>query len=239
MAEEEQSKWVFCARCGYESRDHRILYEKRQEIYEDEPPCPAAYYQYHRLVECMGCKTIKYVISKTSNSLDNVPPSWIEETDLKVYPDASGANKPRQPAINQDAAMDDDGKLLIPASVWKMYKETIEALNANIRTLAGGGLRATVEAICLDNNVTGSDLMKKIDALVQSNLLTTAQAELLHEERYIGNAALHQLETPPAQDIEDGLGIVEGLITTIYILPSKAKRLKERREAKKKPSTKP
>ena len=87
MAEEEQSKWVFCARCGYESRDHRILYEKRQEIYEDEPPCPAAYYEYHRLVECMGCKTIKYVISKTSNSLDNVPPSSIEETDLKVYPD--------------------------------------------------------------------------------------------------------------------------------------------------------
>ena len=114
-----------------------------------------------------------------------------------------------------------------------MYKETIDALNANIRKLAGGGLRATVEAICLDKNIKDGHLQNKIDELVKQQLLTTTQADLLHEERYIGNAALHELETPPAQDIEDGLGIVEGLINTIYILPSKAKRLKERREAKK------
>ena len=92
-----------------------------------------------------------------------------------------------------------EGKLLIPATVWKMYKETVDEINE----------------------------------LVRQNLLTTAQAELLHEERYIGNAALHELETPSAQDIEDGIGIVEGLINTIYILPFKAKRLKERREFKK------
>ena|SRR6266403_1790607 len=81
-------------------------------------------------------------------------------------------------------------------------------------------------------------LVDKIDELAKRNLLTSAQVELLHEERYIGNAALHELETPSPQDIEDGLGIVEGLINTIYILPSKAKRLKERREAKKKPKPK-
>jgi len=118
--------------------------------------------------------------------------------------------------------------------VRKMYKETIDALNANIRTLAGGGLRATVEAICLDNKIEKGNLQEKIDELAKRNLLTTAQAELLHEERYLGNAALHELETPTAQDIEDGLLIVEGLINTIYVLPSKAKRLKERREFKKK-----
>jgi len=107
------------------------------------------------------------------------------------------------------------------------------ALNANIRTLAGAGLRATVEAICLDNKIKDGNLRNKIDELANRNLLTAAQAELLHEERYLGNAALHEMETPPIQDIEDGLQIVEGLINTIYILPSKAKRLKERRETKK------
>jgi hypothetical protein len=70
-------------------------------------------------------------------------------SDLKVYPDAPGPTQERLPGINQDEATDDEGKLLIPTSVWKMYKETLDALNANIRTLAGGGLRATVEAICL------------------------------------------------------------------------------------------
>jgi Domain of unknown function (DUF4145) len=153
---------------------------------------------------------------------------------VKIYPDGPGTRQQRLPAINRDEALGDNGTLLIPLPVWKMYKETLDALNANIRTLAGGGLRATVEAICLDNKIKQGNLQNKIDELAKLNLLTTAQAELLHEERYVGNAALHELETPSAQDIEDGLGIVEGLINTIYILPSKAKRLKKRREAKTK-----
>jgi len=231
MTDDVQTKWVFCSRCGYESRDHNVLYEKQKDIFQYEQPCPPDGVEYHRLVECMGCKTIKYVISQSDYESEGVPP-W-EETDLKIYPDAPGANQQRVPLINQDQATDDEGKLLIPAPVWKMYKETIDALNAGIRTLAGGGLRATVEAICLDKNIRNGNLQNKIDELVKQNLLTMAQAELLHEERYIGNAALHELETPATQDIEDGLGIVEGLINTIYILPSKAKRLKQRREFKK------
>ena len=66
-----------------------------------------------------------------------------------------------------------------------MYKETIDALNANIRKLAGGGLRATVEAICLNKNIKDGHLQNKIDELVKQQLLTTTQADLLHEERYI------------------------------------------------------
>lgn len=180
-----------------------------------------------------GCKTIKYVISECAYERDDVPPWENEETDIAMYPDAPRIGQHRLPVISQDQATDAEGKLLIPATVWKMYKETVDALNAGIRTLAGGGLRATVEAICLDKNIRDGNLQNKINELVRQNLLTTAQAELLHEERYIGNAALHELETPSAQDIEDGIGIVEGLINTIYILPFKAKRLKERREFKK------
>ncbi|TWW11529.1 hypothetical protein E3A20_04650 [Planctomyces bekefii] len=112
----------------------------------------------------------------------------------------------------------------------KMYEETLAALDAAALTLAGGGLRATVEAICRNQGITNGTLEKKIDSLVQKQLLTSSQAELLHEERYIGNAALHEMTTPSAVDVEDGLQIVEGLINTIYILPEKAKRLKKVRE---------
>jgi len=233
MAEIERTRWVFCAKCGHENRNHRVLYEKSINISEDDP-FSITFIEYYRLVECMGCNTIKYATSKADyERKDDLPPWEDGERDLKIYPDAPEANQ-RVPAINQDQAVGNDGKLLIPVSVWKMYKETIDALNANIRTLAGGGLRATVEAICLDNQITHGNLQNKIDELAKKNLLTKAQAELLHEERYIGNAALHELQTPTLQDIEDGLGIVEGLINTIYILPSKAKRLKKRREFKKK-----
>ncbi len=231
VAEEQNTKWVLCARCGYRKTDHRILYENGKDIYEEAPPGFPDHIEYHRLVECMGCKTIKYVVSDVTYESDDLPEWEKVETNLKIFPDGLGTNRQRAPAITQDQASDENQKLLIPVSVWKMYKETIDALNANIRTLAGGGLRATVEAICLDKNIRNGILQNKIDELVEQNLLTRTQADLLHEERYLGNAALHELATPSAQDIEDGLGIVEGLINTIYILPFKAKRLKERREA--------
>jgi hypothetical protein len=62
-----------------------------------------------------------------------------------------------------------------------------------------------VEAICIDRKVSGQDLQKKIDDLVSKGLLEKPQADLLHEERYIGNAALHEILPPAKQEIEDGL----------------------------------
>ncbi|HSF65816.1 MAG TPA: DUF4145 domain-containing protein [Nitrospiraceae bacterium] len=98
-------------------------------------------------------------------------------------------------------------------------------------TWAGGGLRAIVEAICIDREVSGQNLQNKIDDLVTKGLLAKPQADLLHEERYIGNAALHEISPPAKQEIEDGLAIVEGLMTAIYVLPLRAQRLKKKREA--------
>lgn len=224
MSEKEKNTetiWVTCAACGHQHRKHRILHEKIEHFYDD-PDGPPLYKEFHRFVECMGCETVKYVTSKV-DLMDQYDEG---EYNFKVYPDAPGTIQRRISAIQDDEH--------IPESVWKMYKETIDALNADIRTLAGGGLRATVEAICIDSGIKSGNLQDKINELAKKNLLTTTQAELLHEERYIGNAALHELETPTARDIEDGLGIVEGLINTIYILPKKAERLKKRREAKKK-----
>ena len=216
----EETIWVTCAACGHQNRKHRILHEKIKHYYDD-PDGPPINKEFHRFVECMGCESVKYVASE----IDLIDPDDDQEYDFKVYPDAPGTIQRRVATITEDEH--------IPESVWKMYKETIDALNADIRTLAGGGLRATVEAICIDSGIKNGNLQDKINELSNRNLLTRTQTELLHEERYLGNAALHELETPSSRDIEDGLGIVEGLINTIYILPKKAERLKKRREAKK------
>ncbi|HJT33302.1 MAG TPA: DUF4145 domain-containing protein [Pirellulales bacterium] len=226
--------WVICASCGHQDRNHRVLHEA-QKHFIDEPSGPEVSREYHRLAQCKGCETIKYVIS-TMDMVNYDELEGPEETNFIVYPDAPGMVVRRRPAIGKDDATGDDGESLIPDAVWKMYRETVEALSANIRTLAAGGLRAVVEAICLDKKIADGNLQTKIEELAKQGFLTKPQTELLHEERYLGNAALHKLDTPSAQDIEDGLGIVEGLISTIYILPSKAERLKKRREAKAKPA---
>jgi hypothetical protein len=151
MVDDEKTIWVVCATCGLDKRNHRVLFEKNIPVYEDEPPLPPIGYVHNRLVECMGCETIKYVVSNSPYGSDDLPPWERAETDFQIYPDGSTVNQRRAALINKEDTVADDGTLLIPISVRKMYKETIEALNANIRTLAGGGLRATVEAICLDN----------------------------------------------------------------------------------------
>ena len=230
MAEKEKVIWVTCSTCGHESRKHQILHEKVVSQLEEKDG-PELGREYHRFVECMGCERTKYVISDLDCQEYDA-----DEENFRVFPDAPGTAVRRRAAITTDEATDGGGEMLIPDAVWKMYKETIEAINAGIRTLAGGGLRAVVEAICLDKKITDGNLQKKIEELAKQGFLTKNQTELLHEERYLGNAALHELATPAGQDLEDGLGIVEGLISTIYILPSKAKRLKERREAKAKPA---
>jgi hypothetical protein len=113
-----------------------------------------------------------------------------------------------------------------PDRVSRIYGETATAFNSGLSVLTGGGLRAIVEAICIDQDVAGGNLSAKIDALVNQNILSQPQADLLHEERYLGNTALHEIDPPSAQDLKDGLDIVEGLLRTIYVLPERAARLR-------------
>lgn len=231
---DKETIWVTCSSCGHKHRNHRVLHEQAKHFVDDPYSGAEIMREYHRLVECMGCETIKYVISTLDlQCYDEF--EGPQEGNFKVYPDAPGSAERRLAVIGNDDATDEKGNPLIPEAVWKMYGETIDAVNANIRTLAGGGLRAVVEAICLDKKIANPNLQEKIEELANQGLLTKTQAELLHEERYLGNAALHEMATPSAQDIEDGLGIIEGLINTIYILPSKAARLKKRRQVKARP----
>jgi hypothetical protein len=175
----------------------------------------------------MGCGSIRYRrYSISGDNLDeyNEP----EPYNISVFPCDSSDTSLRTAL---DFGEDNSSKPLVPDAVNKMYRETVSALNVGARTLAGGGLRATVEAICITQGITNGNLQNKIGELDKQNFLTKAQADLLHEERYIGNAALHELATPSKADIEDGLQIVEGLMNTIYVLPAKASRLRGRREA--------
>src|SRR5687767_3267697 len=104
MAEEEKTKWVICASCGYHQRSHRILYEKSVLIGDEDGPTDELYY---RVVQCMGCNSIKYTTSRASYVDTNHAPWEDVEIDTKVYPDAINAKTQRVPLINQDAIDDE------------------------------------------------------------------------------------------------------------------------------------
>jgi hypothetical protein len=213
---------VRCSECGNGYRNHAVLFEVNQGYGDD---CGVDHYEYHQLIRCLGCDTVKYRRFSIGQECDSTTGEHLQYGE-HVFP-----SDELEPGKRQVSTFGDEEDS-IPATVRKMYKETIICLNAKARTLAGGGLRATVEAICLDQGLQKGTLISKIDELVSRGLLTKSQADYLHEERYIGNAALHELETPSNEDIELGLTIVEGLLNTIYVLPAKAEQLKKRRESK-------
>ena len=170
----------------------------------------------YQICKCRGCDTVRFR-RESSNSEEIDWETGQSMSSVSIYPEFKPTN--RNP-------LEMDG---LPDRVEHIYRETIKALNAGAFTLAGGGLRAIVEAVCIHQKVQGKNLQQRIDHLASGGLLAKTQADLLHEERYIGNSALHEIAQPAQRDLEDGLQIVESLLSTIYIAPMKAERLKRQR----------
>jgi hypothetical protein len=216
---------VPCSVCGGGFRKHEVMGQYTQK-WPDNPGEIDGIHVY-QIVRCRGCDIVRFRIHSESEENRDQETGQLEPFDIVIFPDPNEGKKTgRGPESFGDAA-----ETLVPVVVLKMYQETIACLNAGANTLAGGGLRATVEAICQEQKVTGATLKARIDNLVTNGVLAKAQADFLHEERSIGNEALHQMKTPSEEDIEDGLKIVEGMLNTIYVLPSHAARLKGKRAA--------
>jgi hypothetical protein len=213
MVLHRRSSKVYCDMCGGGYRNHVIRAEHR---YNESDDNVGIYYSYqYQICQCQGCDTYRFrqVTWNSEDTDDESNPI----ARVKVYPETKPGGRP---AVSE---------LVSIPHVGHIYQETLSAYNAGANILAGGGLRAVVEAICKEQGLKGPNLANKIDQLGEKGLLAKPQAELLHEERFIGNAALHELEPPSDVDLRLGIDIVEGLLRTIYILPAKAKSLREAR----------
>jgi hypothetical protein len=161
---------------------------------------------------------------------------------MNVYPSAESAagEFPTGIAFIDDIVVDElaSSEVIVPALVFKMFRETLLAAEHSINTLAGMGVRATIEAVCKDKEVDGDNLEQRIDGLAGGNLITKNQAELLHCQRSFGNFAVHEFDTPSDSELRQGIKVVEGLISEAYVLPVTLGRMKTAVEEKKKRSGK-
>ena len=211
---EGQQVLIPCQNCGGSRRNHLVLKERLHSWdIEEAGICGSSVYQ---ICKCAGCDDIRFRV-ESSNSEDIDYRSGEPEVTESVFPETSESSRIPIETVG------------LPEAIGRIYKETVITFNAGALILAGGGLRAIVEALCQDKNVPGGNLQDKIDNLVSQGFLAAPQAELLHEERYLGNAALHEIVAPSKLDVRDGFDIIDTLLTTIYILPEKARRLRLKR----------
>ncbi|WP_095127951.1 DUF4145 domain-containing protein [Pseudomonas sp. Irchel s3h14] len=170
------------------------------------------YTETHEIIKCCGCDFVSFrrVIKdiEAAYFIDE-DVEWVVPTDTFIYPKASIAKL--------------DGDKL-PDIVGSIYSEVCTAFEAGSLTLAGIGLRATIEAICNDLKVTGRDLNSRINSLASKGFISKKDSVRLHSIRFMGNDAAHEIITPSKKSLQAALVIIEHLITTVYLLDKDSKK---------------
>lgn len=79
-----------------------------------------------------------------------------------------------------------------------------------------------------------NNLQGKINGLYEKGVLTKESAESLHEHRYLGNEAVHELSQPSKEELALAINIIEHILETIYEIPEKVLELRVARKKKAK-----
>lgn len=198
---------VHCRTCSCETK-HEVLFLK--QTWGD--PDDSRYLSEDCFAVCRGCETACYV--NIFHDYDN----YVPDEGGHFEPDVTMRAFPR--SVENHRAVGSHWSL--PKVVRTIYEETLSAIAEEANTLAGLGLRATVEAVCNDVGVTGSNLQKRISGLATKRLISAKDAELLHAIRFMGNDAAHEIKPAKKNAVTIGLRIVEHMLLTIYLLPEEA-----------------
>jgi hypothetical protein len=198
---------ALCEDCGRET-NHDVIHD--YEIGENDE-----YYWHstYQIIRCCGCDTISFR-EETITEDDYDPFTGKPGPAIKLYPPRIAGRKPL------------DNNYHLPTNIRRIYREVLSTLNNSSVILAAIGLRTLIEAICIDQEVKGKNLEKKIDGLHTQGILSEKQAKILHTHRFLGNVATHEITAAKPVELVTALDIAETLLKTIYILPELEKEIK-------------
>jgi hypothetical protein len=164
----------------------------------------------HQIVKCKGCDTISF--RKEYHDYDGAfqqeDGEWDYPLTVDTYP------KEIKEGVKQR---------YLPDLVSEIYSETCTAYSQGSLVLAGIGLRATIEAICNDQKISGKELSTRINNLASQGLISKKDSSRLHSIRFLGNDAAHEIAKPSLRAFKAALVIVEHLLTTVYVLDAESK----------------
>lgn len=183
--------------------------------YADRKGVPFSLVEKFRIVTCLGCEIPSFHLFVMGYGQDEDDSHQILDA---IYPNL----------LNERGLAFRIGTL--PKKIESIYLETLKAHSAEIPTLTAIGLRAVVEAVCIDQRCTAGNLQQKIAELVTLGALTQPQVDFLHLHRFIGNDAAHEQAPPPKREIEGALDIIENLLKALYELPKTAASVRNSRK---------
>ena len=218
--------WVSCYNCNKETQHSRLQQVNQTDSHDHgriDTNCD------YFIVECRGCGTVSFMEEATSSEDRFDDPNtgdWEYPITRTLYPNR----------VVGHALIEDIG--LLPYRVASIYKETHAAVCSQLLILAGMGLRATLEMICVEKQIIDGTLYAKINVLVEKGLITNDSAHILHGIREIGNEAAHEGISNSDRVLGIALQVLEHLLTSVYIFPQKASRIRAKVKPSKSSATK-
>ncbi|PRG18389.1 hypothetical protein C6Q35_27505 [Burkholderia multivorans] len=223
---------VLCVQCKRRTK-HQIVssFDADAEAWHPDEGWSVNWIDNYQVVQCKGCEGVSFRhaqwFSEDQYSDDDSP-----EDHALLYPKRSENTYPIRDFYN------------VPSSLRRIFREVVDAFNTESSTLCAAGLRAIVEGICAAQGVidgpvevptkTGpkierrSNLEGKIAGLAEKNFLTNSSAATLHELRFMGNDAVHELDRPPTEALRLAIEIVEHMFEHLYEIPQKASELRSK-----------
>ncbi|MCT3846073.1 DUF4145 domain-containing protein [Elizabethkingia anophelis] len=197
-----EKKRSYCERCNHET-NHSILHRESEDGDENYH-----YILHFMIVKCNGCDGISFrrEFVDFESSYPDENNNWVPEISVTTFP--------KKLLIEQKIT----STYYLPEKISVVYLEAITAFNSDCFLLTGVAFRAVIEAICLDKNIAGRDLAKKIDNLTKQKLITEKEAQRLHSIRFLGNDSVHEMSVPKREKLEIVLNIIEHLLNNLYII---------------------
>lgn len=194
----------FCQACNG-LRNHNQLYEKK--IPGAEEDYNFQWINKYQVIECAGCENISFLKTYGDNFMmrqdENGEMEYYEKDD--IYPPYLKIGEELK-SIQQ-----------IPETIRNLYKETINAFKVDSLLLAAGGFRAIIEAICNHLKIQKANLETRINLLFEGGHLTKSESRRLHSVRFLGNNALHEIETPKPEQLDILIRIINHLLSNLFI----------------------
>ena len=232
---------VPCVKCNGATR-HLVLasIDVDGEEYDQGEGWSVNWVKHYQVIQCGGCESISF--RHTSWFSEEFDPMWGESGETeRLYPKRGLETLPTKPYYS------------VPSNLRRIYSELIDCFNNDSPILCAAGLRAIVEGICAEQGVLdgpveepakgggakivrSKELRGRIAGLQEKGWLTGKSADTLHEHRYLGNDAVHQLARPSTDELRLAIEIVEHTLEQLYELPEKAEELKRAKALRQKSS---
>lgn len=221
----------FCNECR-KIMNHTVIKSVKKLWKDDTDEYAVNGYDDYQIIKCSGCDTYTFRIDGYFSEYAEPFPGGSNGTYEKLYPES----------IRRKAK--EFQKL--PYNLQSVYEEAVKSFNNNQYILCAVGIRSILDGVCIDQKIDkgsveykneknemktrlSDSLDGKINGLNEKGIISKSQTQALHELRFMGNKAVHELEEPQHADLQTAFDIIEHILMDIYDLPIKSDELKKKR----------